>query len=195
MDLAEERRSRRMHDDEHPITVDALAELLYRTLRVTRTATAGGLELVRRPVPAGGSLHELEVIAVVNRCDGVDPGAWLYDHAGHQLVHVAEPGPPTERLLFAAGTAVGTSRPPQVLLILAARFGRLMEKYEAMGYSLVLKDVGVAMHALQLTAEAMRLAACPIGAGQAGDFERLTGADPFEFGAVGELSVGSRGAW
>jgi SagB-type dehydrogenase family enzyme len=77
-------------------------------------------------------------------------------------------------------------------VVLAARFDRLMQKYEAMAYGLVLKHVGVIMHAMQLTAEAMGLACCPLGAGQVDAFEALTGADPFAFGPVGELTLGSR---
>lgn len=190
VDLAEQRESRRDQDDDHPIDVDQLGELLYRTAR--ETARMGGdPALIRRPVPAGGALHEIEVVVVVRQCSGLAAGMWQYDGRTHELVLLAEAGPATDALLRSAATAA-MNEPPQVLVVFAARFGRLMQKYEAMGYGLTLKHVGALMHAMQLTGEALALACCPLGAGHPDAFEEATGADPFVFGPVGELMLGSR---
>src|SRR3954454_1024418 len=59
--VSEARRSRREHDDARPITLDQLSELLYRVARVRHVMRGEGAEVVDRPVPAGGSLHEIEV--------------------------------------------------------------------------------------------------------------------------------------
>jgi SagB-type dehydrogenase family enzyme len=67
-----------------------------------------------------------------------------------------------------------------------------MWKYEAMAYALILKDVGVLLQTLCLVAEAMGLAACPIGGGDAELFAHAAGTSPWIEGSVGELILGSR---
>src|SRR5699024_2758924 len=69
-EVVETRRSIRTHDDAHPLTVGALGELLYRVARTRRTTQVEGSEIVDRPYPAGGSLHELEIYPVVTNVAG-----------------------------------------------------------------------------------------------------------------------------
>jgi SagB-type dehydrogenase family enzyme len=83
---------------------------------------------------------------------------------------------------------------PQVVLVIAARFGRVMWKYDAVAYSLVLKHVGVYMQTVYLVATAMDLAVCGVGGGDAADFATATGLDYYAQGSVGELVLGSRPA-
>jgi SagB-type dehydrogenase family enzyme len=83
---------------------------------------------------------------------------------------------------------------PQVLLVVAARFGRLMWKYETMAYALLLKDVGVLYQTVYLVGTAMGLAVCALGGGDAGDFAAASGLDYLAEGSVGEILLGSRPA-
>jgi len=84
--------------------------------------------------------------------------------------------------------------PPQVSILVAARFGRAMWKYESMAYALILKHVGVLYEALYLTATAMGLACCALGGGNSQAFAGATGLAPHLEGSVGEFVVGSRPA-
>jgi SagB-type dehydrogenase family enzyme len=191
----ESRTSVREHDNDRPITLDQLGELLYRTLRTRCTFTGtDGQELADRPYPSGGAVHELEVYPLVTRCAGLDAGLWHYAADRHELEHVAEPGPATEALVSGARDGSLMESDPQVVLLVTARFGRVMWKYETVAYSLILKHVGVLYQTLYLVGTAMGLGVCGLGGGDAGDFARATGVDELTEGTVGELVLGSRPA-
>ena len=191
----ERRRSTREHDDSAPITADQLGELLYRTTRLRSTfVTAGGQEAADRPYPSGGAAHELEIYPLVTNCDGLEPGLWHYRADEHRLQLVARPGPVLARMTATSRAACVMSGDPQVVLVIAARFGRVMWKYEAVAYSLILKHVGVYMQTVYLVATAMGLAVCGVGGGDAADFATATGLDYYAQGSVGEMVLGSRPA-
>lgn len=189
----ERRRSIRVHDDDAPIDVRALGELLFRAARVTRVLhDEEGGSYAARPYPSGGGLYELDVYPVVRLCAGVGPGLYRYDASAHALVALAEPGPAVAGLLEQARVAALMEHPPQVLLVLAARFGRVSWKYEGVAYALTLKHVGVAYQTLYLVATAMGLAPCGLGGGDSDLFARAAGLDYATETSVGEFIVGSR---
>jgi len=188
--VLEERRSRRTYA-QAPLQAWQLGELLYRAARVRRRFAGEATDLTDRPYPGGGALYELELYLAVARCDGVEPGLHHYDPEHHRLHPVREQGPEVSRLLAEAGSSAET-QDVQVLVILAARFQRVMWKYEAMAYALILKDAGVLLQTLCLVAEAMGLSACPIGGGDAELFAHAAGTSSLIEGSVGELILGSR---
>lgn len=188
--VLEDRRSIREHDPARPLTVDQLGEFLYRCARVRGTHLLDGIEHVDRPFPSGGALHELEVYAVAHSVDGLTPGLYHYDGHAHRLVGVCADNDETGTLLTGAELATGCTE-PHVLLVVAARFGRLLWKYEGMGYAAILKDVGVLYQVMYSVATAMGLAACGIGGGHAEVFNRATGRDYFTEGVVGEFLLGN----
>jgi SagB-type dehydrogenase family enzyme len=190
--VVEDRRSTRTHDDDHPITAEQLGELLYRCSGVRGSFVADGVEHLRLPYPAGGSVYELELYPVVRQASGLDPGMYHYDRHEHQLRLVREPGHEVARLLRSAALSASVDRPPQVLIVLAARFGRLMYTYEELPYALVLKHVGVLYQTMYLVATAMGLAACALGGGDALAFNEATGLDYATESSVGEFMLGSR---
>jgi SagB-type dehydrogenase family enzyme len=190
-EVIERRRSSRAHDDAQPITVDQLGELLYRVARVRGVMHDGHQELSSRPYPAGGACYELEIYPLVNLCTGMAPALYHYDPSGHALERIAEPGPPTILLLEYSRITSVMDTPPQVVLLITARFGRVMWKYESMAYALVLKHVGVLYQTLYLTATAIGLAPCALGGGNSDAFCAAAGTDYYEETTVGEFVVGS----
>jgi SagB-type dehydrogenase family enzyme len=191
----ERRRSTREHDDTAPLTLDQLSELLYRTARIRGTFIANdGQEAADRPYPSGGAGHELEIYPLVTRCDGLAAGLWHYRAGEHRLERIAEPGPVLSRMVEDTRLSSMMTGTPQLVLVIAARFGRVMWKYDTIGYSLVLKHVGVYMQTVYLVATAMGLAVCGIGGGDAADFAAVTGLDFYAQGSVGEMILGSRPA-
>ncbi|CAM5358570.1 hypothetical protein GCM10010329_39520 [Streptomyces spiroverticillatus] len=191
--VLEERTSVREHDDDNPLTLAQLAELLYRTVRI-RSIFAGsdGQELADRPVPAGGSLHELDVYPLVSHVEGLEPGLYRYASDRHELELVAPAGPLTAPLVKEIRDASMMSADPQAALLVAARFGRVMWKYETVAYPLILKHVGVLYQSFYLVGTAMGLAVCGLGGGDTTAFAAATGHDPLAEGTVGEFVVGSR---
>ncbi|MGW5394948.1 SagB family peptide dehydrogenase [Streptomyces sp. NPDC003952] len=191
----EQRTSTRAHDPESPLTLAQLAELLYRTVRIRGTFTGSdGQELADRPLPSGGAVHELEVYPLVTHCEGLEPGLYRYAPDRHELELVAAPGPATATLVKEARGGTMMEGDPQVVLLVAARFGRVMWKYETVAYPLILKHVGVLYQTVYLVATAMGLAVCGLGGGDTTAFAAATGRDPLLEGTVGELVLGSRPA-
>jgi len=191
--VLEARRSVREHDDASPITAAQLGELLFRALRHRRPPQTGadGQQFCDRPYPSGGAAGELEVYPMVTRCEGIAAGLWHYESDRHALRMIAEPGPGTAALTGAARSAGLMTGDPQVVLIVAARFGRIAWKYDSMAYSLILKHVGVLYQTVYLVATAMGLAVCGLGGGDASDFAAASGLDYFREGSVGEILLGS----
>lgn len=191
--VLEERSSIREHDAGAPLTLAQLGELLYRTVRFRATFTGSdGQELADRPVPAGGSLHELDVYPLVSHVEGLEPGLYRYACDRHALELVAPAGPLTAPLVKEARTAAMMDTDPQAVLLVAARFGRVMWKYETVAYPLILKHVGVLYQTFYLVGTAMGLAVCGLGGGDTSAFAAATGHDPLLEGTVGELVLGSR---
>lgn len=186
------RRSIRDQDDAHPITIAQLGEFLYRAARERDRFNDGKQDLASRPYPGGGAVYELELYPLVRLCDGVEPGLYHYDPQTHTLGLVAEPGPRTTLLQEYSRMMALMETPTQVLILVAARFGRVTWKYEQMAYALVLKHVGVLYQTMYLVATAMGLAPCALGGGNADAFAAATGLDYYAEPAVGEFILGSR---
>ncbi|MCP2729483.1 PatA/PatG family cyanobactin maturation protease [Limnofasciculus baicalensis] len=212
----ETRKSVREYDDNHPITIEQLGELLYRTARVKELLSVEEWfgknwreiigfeadidfgELSRRPYPGAGGMYELEIYPMVRLCEGLGQGVYHYDPLNHQLEQIRVTEDLTEDNFFAlSGYDFLQKVPrdqlelPQVILVFTARFGRLFRKYHSIGYSLVLKNVGVLQQNLYLVATNMGLAPCAWGVGDSDAFGQAVGLNYVEESAVGEFALGS----
>lgn len=196
--VLEERRSIRRHDDQRPVTLGQVSEFLYRTAGVRATACGDVVEVVTGPNPSGGALDPLEFYLAVRLADALAPGLYRYDRFGHRLEPVCGLTRPVRRLIDAAQAATGSPReaeptyPPQLVILFAARFGRVGWSYETLTYSLILKQVGVTYQTMYCVATAMGLAPCALGAGDPAAFAEATGLDQLAEGTVGEFILGSR---
>lgn len=190
--VLEDRRSIREHDQSAPLTLRQLGEFLFRAARVRHTMREGRNELSDRPYPSGGACHELEIYPVVRNVEGLEPGLYHYDPAGHRLETVAGPDRPVAALSELARISSLMTTPPQVTLVIAARPGRVMWKYQSMAYALTLKHVGVLYQVMYSVATAMGLAACALGGGDSDAFAAAAGLGYLEETSVGEFILGSR---
>ncbi|MFJ3756406.1 SagB family peptide dehydrogenase [Streptomyces sp. NPDC090080] len=193
-EVLEDRRSLRRHDDTAPLTLARLGEFLYRCARNRGVRGDGKQEVGDRPYPSGGGSHELEIYPLVERVDGVPPGLYHYDPERHVLELVTRPGPAVRRLSEMSRLTARMSSPPQVALLVTARFGRVMWKYSAMGYAMTLKHVGVLYQVMYSVATAMGLAGCALGSGDGDAFAAATGLPWETESTVGEFLLGSRAA-
>jgi SagB-type dehydrogenase family enzyme len=189
-EVLEARRSVRDHDAGRPITIEQLAEFLYRCAKTSARPTPHG-ELPRRAYPGGGGVHELELYVVAHQVAGLESGTYHYDGYGHRLELVHRQAGAERILLDAARSMSGAKAQPQVLLLVTARFEQLMWVYEGLAYALVLKNLGVLMQTMYLVATAMGLGGCALGAGAPHVFERIAGADPLSEDVVGEFMLGT----
>lgn len=201
--ILRERRSVRSFDDRTPITVMELSRFLESTARVRSEWTAafaadegGGppMTYTARPYPSGGSSYPLELYLCVDKCEGLDRGFYFYDAGEHALVPIDVRATELEALLKSAAFAMGESGVPQILITIAARFGRVSWKYSSIAYSLILKDVGALTQTFYLMATAMGLGGCAIGSINIDLFARMIGIDFFVEGPVGQFAIGRAGS-
>jgi SagB-type dehydrogenase family enzyme len=192
------RHSTRDFDDQQPMTLAELAQFLDCTMRVqskwkSRLDLGGGGPVVAyttRPYPSGGSSYELELYLAVANCAGLARGFYHYDADRHALVPIEVRAPELDAMLTAAGFAMDASGPPQILLTIAARFGRVSWKYSSIAYSLILKDVGALIQTLYLAATDMGLGGCAIGTNNIDLFAKMTGIEFHVEGPVGQFALG-----
>ncbi len=191
-EAVEQRFAGRDHD-EHPLDLDQLGELLFRSARVRWLSAATDETLydqTSRPYPSGGATYDLELYLTVERCDGLEPGLYHYDPDRHALEHLSGPTAATEGMLADAMGATGGQVRPQVLVTVASRFARISWKYEGMAYATTLRNVGALYQTLWLVATAMGIACCPLGSGDVSAFAEATGLDPHVESNVGEVALG-----
>jgi len=199
--LLHARHSVRNFDDANPITIAELSRFLDAAARIRSTWTSNlefgesgpVMTYAARPYPAAGSAYELEVYLAVANCDGLARGFYHYDADAHALVPIAVKETHIEAMLTAATYAMDAPSQPQVLMTLAARFGRVSWKYSSVAYSLILKDVGVFLQTIYLAATDMGLGGCAIGTNNIDLFAKMTGLEFHVEGPVGQFALG-RGA-
>ena len=196
--LLSERHSTRDFDDQQPITLAELAQFLESTARVQSKWTSklefdgDGPEIAytTRPYPAAGSAYELELYLNVANCEGLERGFYHYDADRHALVAIDARPQELDAQLAAAEFAMDAPASPQILITIAARFGRISWKYSSIAYSLILKDVGVLTQALYMMATDMGLGGCAIGTTNIELFAKMTGIDFHVEGPVGQFALG-----
>lgn len=188
--IAEQRRSVSAFDPERSPTLKQLTNILHRCARFQQVFRDDkGVELGRRPVASGGAIHELDLYVAVDRVVGLESGLWRYNPISNCLERIKCGADPRGLMDSAAVALPGGSRPP-ITVILVAKFARVLWKYEGVGAALILKNAGVLLHALQLSAVAEGLGACPLGSNSAGLFMEVTGLGFPGYGPVAQLVIG-----
>lgn len=191
--VMERRRSIRDMDDARAITAGDIGALLFRVARRKERFPTPKQELMFRPVPGGGAVHELEFYLAVRLCDGLEPGLYHYQSGEHALYRLPAAATDVGTLIGDAGAAMALpDRPPQALVVLASRLPRLAWKYEGIAYRVTLLNAGVILQSLYLVATEMNLACTAVGTGDSDVFARAAGVDPFSEVSVGEFALGSR---
>jgi SagB-type dehydrogenase family enzyme len=196
--LLRERHSTRDFDNQRPITLAELSRFLDAAARVlselktTLDPEGGGpvLTYTMRPYPSAGASYELELYLAVDTCQGLPPGFYHYDAGGHALVPIEVRAHEFEALLKGAELAMAAPAAPQILITIAARFGRMSWKYSSIAYGLILKDVGVLIQTFYLMATDMGLGGCAIGSTNIELFAKMTGIEFHVEGAVGQFAIG-----
>ena len=197
--VLERRRSERKYDESQPISKADLGALLDRCAAVRSRSTdtvsnalgkSAPFETSRRPYPSAGASYELEIYPVIDRCADLESGCYHYDAGAHALVRIGGRTPEVEAVLQEAHAATAGIASPQVVLVLSARFSRVMWKYSSIAYSLILRNAGALYQAFYLAATELGLSPCGIGSGNSVTFAAMTGLDPWVEGSVGDFILG-----
>src|SRR5262249_33980275 len=145
--LLRERHSTRTFDDQRPITLAELSRFLDGTARVQSRFSSRvdlgdrGPEVAYavRPYPSGGGSYELELYLAAATGEGLARDFSHSDAGGRALGPTA--ARPHELAALRAGAQFARAAPavPQILITIAARFGRVAWKYSSIAYALILK--------------------------------------------------------
>ena len=187
-----ERRRSVREQGQQPVPIDLLARLLYHTARVKERVSGDSQELLLRPVPGAGAIHEIEFYLAIGHCDGLDRGLYHYHSEQHALYRLPATEDHVSALLTdAAFSWAKPEEPPQVLIIMSSRLPRMSWKYQGISYRLSLLNAGAIIQSFYLLATEMRLACSAIGGGDSMVFAAATGLDPLEETSIAEFAVGS----
>ena len=119
----------------------------------------------------------------------VDPNVEKYGLV-NALMPIGSSAQELDALLAGAEFAMGAPAAPQIVITVAARFGRVSWKYSSLAYALILKDVGVLMQTFYLMATDMELGGCAIGIANIDLFAKMTGIEFHVEGPVGQFAIG-----
>lgn len=181
-DAIQQRRSTREFDGT-PLAADQLAAL---------TRHAGGLRngsTDRRTAPSSGALYPIELYPIVNRVTGIDPGVYHYDIRRHGL-SLLRAGPAGGDVMRYGLDQDFLAR-ANVVFVLTLIHQRMRFKYRDRSYRYGLLEAGHLGQNLYLTATAMGLGACAVGAFHDDGINDLLGVDGREEVAVYLLAAGN----
>lgn len=194
--LLDERRSVREYATQQPITVEDLGAFLRHVASIHDgiRLPSGPVpyEITRRGYPSGGATYPLELYPVVASCRGLASGVYHYCPLDHDLEVIAPSEAVAGHLIAGCGHRPEAT-PPQILLVITARFQRVTWKYQTVAYALILKEVGALMQTMYLVATAMCLAPCALGVGDSARMAAVIGREWYEESSVGEFLLGSLG--
>jgi SagB-type dehydrogenase family enzyme len=177
------RRSQRDYLN-RPLSQEELAALLWATQGIT--GGLGGYHF--RASPSAGALYPVETYLAVHRVEGVTPGIWHLQVLDFALELVAAGD--FRQPLVAAGLSQGFLGEAGVVFIWTGILNRARWKYRERAVRYLFLDAGHICQNLMLTATALNLGVCPVGAFFDEEVERLVGVDEAEEVALYLAAVG-----
>lgn len=144
-----------------------------------------------RYVPSAGGLCSIDAYAIVNRVEGLQAGSYYYDHEASGLKLIA-PGFMARKVSDFIPEQEWMAR-SAAYIVFVGNTERVVHKYGAMAFKLLLLDAGVAAGHLELVATALELRACQLGGLPAGPLSALLRIDGSERVPLVSVAVGTRG--
>jgi putative peptide maturation dehydrogenase len=188
------RRTTRGFDPDVLLTAEELSVVLRYVWGCHGTARLGeDLVVLKKTSPSGGSLHPIEVYALVRAVEGIEPGLYHYSVEEHGL-ELLEPLLPDEvgalGRSFLSGQWYFASAP--VLFVMAARFDRSFWKYRDhdKAYAAILMDAGHLSQTFYLVCGELGLGAFVAGAINDATIDERLGLRPFEAGSLAICGCG-----
>jgi SagB-type dehydrogenase family enzyme len=189
--VLDERRSIRRYGS-RLVSVGELSYLLYHSARIKEIFRSKEGTLTKRPYPSGGARYPLEIYVVNNRIRGLQRGIHYYDPLKHKLnlIHKNNSFQKRFNRFIMDVQHPLMNREPDVLFIITAVFARTMWKYEKLGLSLILSDLGCLYQTMYLIATELKLAPCPIGKTEEEIVKKWLNLNWFEESHVGTFILG-----
>jgi SagB-type dehydrogenase family enzyme len=184
------RRSTRAFAD-RPIELRALSTVLASACAPTHDLDDDGIVHRLRAAPSAGALFPLDLYACILAVRDIEGGIHHYDPFRHVLARL--PFPVDREAVGSALLQDDVANAAACVILLVATFARSRFKYGQRGYRFTLLEAGHVAQNILLAAEALEIAAVPVG----GFFDRrmssLVGADGVHEAVVYAAAVGSAG--
>jgi SagB-type dehydrogenase family enzyme len=192
LEVLEKRKTVRSYSKRY-MDLTSLSTFLYNAARIKGFIGSNGIKLTDRPYPSGGARYPLEIYVANNKIHGIDKGIHYYDPLKHRLVFLK---PRTYHQKEFNEFLIQIQKPlmkreADVVLIITAVFARTMWKYEKLGMSLIMSDLGCLYQTLYLVATEMKLAPCPLGKTNESLIADWLDLDWFEESHVGTFMLGN----
>lgn len=189
--VLDDRKSIRKYGSRH-VTVNDLSYLLYHSARIKKVYRSEEGTLTKRPYPSGGARYPLEIYVVNNSINGIQRGIHHYDPLKHKLNLLNKNAIFQKRFneFIMNVQHPLLNREPDALFIITAVFARTMWKYEKIGLSLILSDLGCLYQTMYLVATELKLAPCPIGKTEEAIVKDWLNLNWFEESHVGTFILG-----
>jgi SagB-type dehydrogenase family enzyme len=192
-DVMENRRSVRAMSAE-PVSIEAISQLLHRVARVKEIHPGRHpipQQILLRPYPSAGAIHELEFYLAIGCCDQLSPGLYHYNGEEHALTLILNAEKAAAGMVAECAASWGQpDQPPHAVMVITSRLPRLAWKYTAIAYRMSLINAGVVVQSLYLTAADLGLAGCAIGTGNSDLFAQATGVSSWEETSIAEFGFG-----
>jgi SagB-type dehydrogenase family enzyme len=179
-----------------PLSRRALEQFLQLTVRAYARLEHPDLGPTSlRNYPSGGGRYPLEIYPLLLNVRSLKPGFYHYQPFHHRLERLGAHARYADALRRDARARMGR-RPddtsePAVLFIITAVFTRTSWKYQGIPLQLILQETGALYQTMYLTATAMGLAPCAVGAFPERAVAEILGLDPAVEGQVGLFALGS----
>lgn len=183
------RVSSRTYGDE-PITLTALATLLYHINGVREVDRFDGWQSYQRNVPNSGNLGSVEVFPIVLNVAALEPGVYHFDSVARELVELHR-GDYAQWLRDEVLYQVEFSG-AAVVLVFTCAFARLSAKYGPRSYRLGYLDVGHASGQGYLAATALGLHVCASAGFIDEALDTLLGIDGLDTASVVVQVIGTK---
>ena len=193
-ELLAARHTTRGFDREASLTATEISMVLSHVWGCHGTAPIGDeLVVLKKTSPSGGSLHPIEVYALVRAVEGIEPGLYHYSVERHGLE-------PVEQMTAGEAEALGNAflggqwyfASAQVLFVMAARFDRSFWKYRDhdKAYAAILLDAGHLSQTFYLVCAELGLGAFVAGAINDATIDERLGLRVFEEGSLAICGCG-----
>jgi SagB-type dehydrogenase family enzyme len=146
-----------------PLELVDLATLLYSAYGIRSSRQVAGFEVLDRLVPSAGGLYPLEPYVLAAGVESQPAGIYHYNPLLHALERLSAtlPGRSVVTALFMDQPQAGQA---SAVIVLTAVVERSLRKYGDRGYRYLLVEAGHLAQNLNLTAAALGVGACNLGA-------------------------------
>lgn len=189
LDVLDKRKSIRLYAGTY-ITLQRLSDFLYHSARVKKIVRSEEGIITIRPYPSGGARYPLEIYIVNNRISGLQKGIHFYDPLYHKLDFISGNCNYRRKFNSFIEDATSVNRDPGVALIITAVFPRTLWKYDKLGLSLILSDLGCLFQTMYLVATHMKLAPCAVGGTEEHLVKKWLNLNWFEESHIGTFLLG-----